>query len=146
MVHKHCSHGLCQSDSRKDPSIKFAIFPKPRFGKERVKLWVELCGRKNFKESDVTKDTYICELHFDKDIDLNYKTNQELEPYPVGYIRRERKQQRSPTHGLYYISSKFVHCGINLGSQLLHFLGLKVKVSYQFDMKRPCFAPYFVIL
>ena len=66
MVNIHCSYGVCQSDSRKHPNLKWARFSKPRFGKDRVKRWVQLCGRDkdNFRTSDVSQDTFICELHF----------------------------------------------------------------------------------
>ena len=100
MPHKHCSHGLCQSDSRKEPERKFANFPKPRFGIERVREWVQLCGRSkdNFDVKDVTKYMYVCDLHFEEDTqDLDYRTNKELKPFPVGHVRRNRRRRRSPS-------------------------------------------------
>ena len=100
MPNKHCSHGLCQSDSRKEPQRKFANFPKPRFGVERVREWVQLCGRskENFDVKDVTKYMYVCDLHFDEDTqDLDYRTNKELKPFPVGHVRRNRRRRRSPS-------------------------------------------------
>ena len=100
MPNKHCSHGLCQSDSRKEPQRKFANFPKPRFGEERVREWVQLCGRskENFDVKDVTKYMYVCDLHFEEDTqDLDYRTNKELKPFPVGHVRRNRRRRRSPS-------------------------------------------------
>ena len=40
-------------------------FPKPH-GKDTEKClrWVESCGRKYFTIKNVTKDTYMCSLHF----------------------------------------------------------------------------------
>jgi hypothetical protein len=100
MPNKHCSHGLCQSDSRKEPLRKFANFPKPRFGVERVREWVQLCGRskENFDVKDVTKYMYVCDLHFDEDTqDFDYRTNKDLKPFPVGHVRRNRRRRRSPS-------------------------------------------------
>ena len=101
MTNFHCAHGLCQSDTRKTPEIRFANFPKPKFGRKRVERWIQLCGRtsENFKVSDVKSYTVVCELHFPVGVDLDYRTNPELEPYPVGHVPRERKRRRSPSPG-----------------------------------------------
>ena len=101
MTNFHCAHGLCQSDTRKTPGIQFANFPKPKYGKKRVERWIQLCGRssENFKVSDVKFYTVVCELHFPVGVDLNYRTNPDLEPYPVGHVQRERKRRRSPSPG-----------------------------------------------
>ena len=58
MPNKHCSHGLCQSNSRKEPQRKFANFPKPRFGVERVREWKQLWSKENFDVKHVTKYMY----------------------------------------------------------------------------------------
>ena len=31
---------------------------------EKTKKWMHACGRKGFKIGNITKDTYICLLHF----------------------------------------------------------------------------------
>ena len=104
MPKKWCAHGLCKNNSHDFPQMKFAIFPKPRFGKERVKRWVELCGRAkdNFSVENVTY-SYVCEQHFAREKresvlnpELNYRLDPDLEPFPVGYVERE-KRRRSPT-------------------------------------------------
>ena len=100
MTNFHCAHGNCQSDTRRTPHIKFAKFPKKKFaGEKRVKRWIELCGRtpENFKVSDVKSYTVVCELHFDEGVDLDYLSNESLEPYPVGHVRRTRKRARPPS-------------------------------------------------
>ena len=80
---KHCSWGICKSDSRfidKAPVGTFFVrFPKPgkikdsmtewEKGKEvektaKCKRWVHACGRQDFSIEKVKKDTYICSLHF----------------------------------------------------------------------------------
>ena len=91
---KHCSHGLCKSDSRKQPDKKFALFVQPK-GRNadlnRAKRWVHLCGRKGFTIENIERTTHICEDHFPENVDLDYRRNKDLEPYPVGYDRNERQ-------------------------------------------------------
>ena len=81
---KHCCSGKCKSDSRYPEQMPdgttFIRFPKPGkirenmtpWEREQAKLktdkamrWQYLCGRKDFtKLEQITKDTYICSLHF----------------------------------------------------------------------------------
>ena len=80
---KHCCWGACNTDSRfldKNPNGTFFIrFPKPgklkdsmtdwekqqiKQATEKCMRWVHCCGRKNFTINNITKDTYICSLHF----------------------------------------------------------------------------------
>ncbi|XP_028137934.2 uncharacterized protein LOC114332348 [Diabrotica virgifera virgifera] len=85
---KRCRYGKCKNDTRyksdNDDTYYFISFPKPclEYRKKRIKisaeehikrcskctkcnLWVKNCGRKGFRSIDnVTKDTYICSLHF----------------------------------------------------------------------------------
>ena len=63
---KHCAYGRCNSDSRyaDRPEMKdifFLCFRKP---KSNFVKWAKACSRMGFDESRVTKDTYICSLHF----------------------------------------------------------------------------------
>ena len=87
MVAKHCCYALCKSDSRypnsMPPGTTFISFPKPGKLKEgmdnwlvnfenkkteKAKRWMHACGRKDFSNvSQITKDTYICSIHFNKD-------------------------------------------------------------------------------
>lgn len=82
-ANKHCCWGNCQSDSRypdKLPTRTFFI-NFPQVGKikdkntdwkncqekektEKAKRCAHKCGRKGFDISKITKDTYICSLHF----------------------------------------------------------------------------------
>ena len=72
---KHCCWGLCKSDSRyPKPGITFVPFPKPNTFPEKARKWVHLCGRgQDFTVDRITKDTYICNLHFPEGSDLNHK-------------------------------------------------------------------------
>ena len=81
---KHCSHGVCTSNSVRNPERLWVPFVKPWIDFSRCKRWVFLCGRKGFKPSNVTKDTYICDLHFRDGEILDWKINFALEPLKVG--------------------------------------------------------------
>jgi len=60
---KHCCYGTCKSDSRRrDTSIVFFPFPKPKTRLEDCLRWIKACGRPHcgFNVNKITKDTYIC--------------------------------------------------------------------------------------
>ena len=81
---KHCSWGICLSDSRYTdklpPATFFIRFPKPGKVKEsmtdwekkkemektlKAKKWLHACGREAFSRTKhIKKDTYMCSLHF----------------------------------------------------------------------------------
>lgn len=76
---KHCSWGRCNMDSRypdrMPQSLKelqesdqkvFIPFVKPWHDLERCKKWVNACSRKNFTTESITKNSYICALHWPK--------------------------------------------------------------------------------
>ena len=76
---KHCSWGRCNMDSRypdrMPKSLKelqemdqkvFIPFIKPWHNPERCKKWVNACSRKNFTTKSITKNSYICALHWPK--------------------------------------------------------------------------------
>lgn len=82
---KHCAYGLCTSDvKKKDPKIKFAPFPKPWLDPLRAQRWVHLCGRQGFTIANISKQSYVCSLHFPPGQLLDWKENPDLEPIPVG--------------------------------------------------------------
>ncbi len=65
----HCCYGVCKSDSRYAhrehmKNVFFIRFPKPKTDIEKCKRWAIKCGREGFTSEKVTKDTYICSLHF----------------------------------------------------------------------------------
>lgn len=66
---KHCCFGVCRSDSRYGDrdhmkGVFFIPFPKPRRYPEKCQRWLRACRREGFTVKNVTKDTYICSLHF----------------------------------------------------------------------------------
>lgn len=81
---KHCCWGLCKSDSRYPEKLSqdttFVRFAKPGIIKDgmtdweknqamlktdKARRWLLACGRKDFNHvNQITKDTYICSLHF----------------------------------------------------------------------------------
>ena len=81
---KHCCWGTCKSDSRYPDKLPegtvFIRFAKPGNIKDsmtewekrqqiekstKAKRWQHACGRRDFDRLDqITKDTYICSLHF----------------------------------------------------------------------------------
>jgi hypothetical protein len=64
MVNYHCSHGLCNEDSRKDTGVKFIPFPSRKQWPEKCKRWVLACGRENFKVENITRHQRICSKHY----------------------------------------------------------------------------------
>ena len=69
----YCCHGNCNSDSRKNPELRWATFPKVSVDPDRAKRWAELMCRKDFAVKNITSNVYVCELHFPPDVDLNYR-------------------------------------------------------------------------
>ncbi|XP_077996416.1 uncharacterized protein LOC144449712 [Glandiceps talaboti] len=66
---KHCCYGVCRSDSRYSDrdhmkDVFFIPFPKPTKDFEKCRRWTKSCRRDNFGPENVSKDTYICSLHF----------------------------------------------------------------------------------
>lgn len=81
---KHCSYGLCKSDSRiPEDGVTFVTFPKPWINKRRASRWVFLCMRKNFTLKHINRSTYVCSKHFKKGVNLNWMENEDLEPLPI---------------------------------------------------------------
>jgi hypothetical protein len=80
---KHCCFGVCSSNSKRHPDVNFIPFIKPTINLKRAERWVHLCGRADFSVDKITRDTYICHLHFSVGQDLNTHTNPLLEPYPA---------------------------------------------------------------
>ena len=75
MSNKHCAHGKCKSDSRYHPDKKFAKFPQPAGRNpdiKRCKQWIILIGRQNFTIENINKNTWVCEDHFEKGVNLDY--------------------------------------------------------------------------
>ena len=116
MATKHCCWGICKSDSRypeRMPSgTTFIRFAKPGKIREdmtdwekqkaneqtvKAKHWMHACGRKDFsKLQQITKDTYICSLHF---INGNGPTADNPDPILASLTEKEqegRMKRRKP--------------------------------------------------
>lgn len=74
---KHCCWGECKTDSRYPDkwtkSLKelqasgkkvFIPFPKPSQDITKCKRWLVACSRELFTEKNITRNTYICALHW----------------------------------------------------------------------------------
>ena len=73
---KHCCWGDCKTDSRpkKWPkSLKeveesgrkvFIPFPKPSQDIEKCRRWIVACSQQFFTDNNITRNTYICALHW----------------------------------------------------------------------------------
>ena len=85
MTNKHCVMFGCKSDSRFHPGRKFANFVKPSKDKKRASQWIKIVNRKDFEIKDIKKKTYICDLHFPQNEDLQWWKNSSLTPAPISY-------------------------------------------------------------
>ena len=74
---KHCCWGECKSDARYPDKLHEALkqmmaagkkvflpFPKPSPGLENCQRWIASCSRLNFTIKNITRNTYICALHW----------------------------------------------------------------------------------
>ena len=74
---KHCCWGECKTDSRYpdkwSKSLRelqesgkkvFIPFPKPSQDITKCKRWLLACSRKFFMEKNITRNTYVCALHW----------------------------------------------------------------------------------
>ena len=117
-ANKHCCWGNCKNDSRYPdklpPGTFFINFPQVGKVKEKntqwknnqekkktekAKVWAHKCGRKDFDHTKITKDTYICSLHFH-----GGKGPTEDNPEPIlatlssnEVVKCSRKKRKTPT-------------------------------------------------
>ena len=94
---KYCAHGKCNSDSTRNPNVKFIPFIKPDYDKKRCERWLHLCGRskENFSLKHVNRNTYVCQKHFKESDDLDWRKNLQLEPSPVTNTENLPKERKS---------------------------------------------------
>ena len=69
MSNKHCAHGKCNSDTRYHPDKKPAG-RNPDI--KRCKQWIILMRRQNFTIENINKNSWVCEDHFEKGVNLDY--------------------------------------------------------------------------
>ena len=75
---KYCASGLCKNNAKDNPSKKFALFVQTAGRNkdlQRAKRWVQLMGRSTteFTIDYVKTYTYVCEDHFDENVELDYR-------------------------------------------------------------------------
>ena len=73
---KYCASGLCKNNAKDNPSKKFALFVQTAGRNkdlERAKRWIQLMGRANFSVEHIKSYIYVCEDHFDENVELDYR-------------------------------------------------------------------------
>lgn len=66
--------------------VFFIPFPKPHRDLEKCKRWAINCGREGFTTDRVTKDTYICSLHF---VGEKGPTDEFPDPIPATFTAKQ---------------------------------------------------------
>ena len=64
----------------------FIPFPKPSQGIERSQRWINACSRENFTGDKITRNTYICALHWPGE---RGPTDEFPDPLKVNFTTRE---------------------------------------------------------
>lgn len=112
---KHCCWGKCASDSRYPEKLPkslqemeasgqkaFIPFPKPSQGIEKCQRWVSACSRENFDVSKITRNTYICAVHWPGE---RGPTDEHPDPLKARFTPREiakacARKRKAPTERL----------------------------------------------
>ena len=109
---KHCCWGECKTDSRypdkwpkslkemeKSGKKVFIPFPKPSQGIEKCKRWIVSCSRQFFTEKSITRNTYICALHWpgEKGPTVEFPDPLEANFTPAQAHRVSSKKRKAPT-------------------------------------------------
>ena len=81
-----CIYENCNASAEKNPELRFARFVQPRTDYERASRWVKLIGRPGFTIENIKYRTIICERHFPNGVNLNWRLNKTLEPYPSNVL------------------------------------------------------------
>ena len=96
---KHCCWGECKSDARYPEKLPkhlqemmaagqkvFLPFPKASQGLEKCQLWVTACSRENFTVKSITRNTYICLLHWPGE---RGRTEEFPDPLKANFTKKE---------------------------------------------------------
>ena len=102
---KHCCWGKCRSDSRYPEKLAkplqemiaaglkvFIPFPKPSQGLEKCQRWILACSREYFTVENITRNTYICALHWPGE---KGPTDEFLEPLKANFTKKEKEKASS---------------------------------------------------
>ena len=83
---------------------------------EKAKRWVHACGRTNFTVNSITKDTYICSIHF-----VGGKGPTDDNPHPINASltdieasNMETRKRKKPKERTQNIATKKIKCGSNI--------------------------------
>ena len=69
---------------------------KPSFDLIRAQRWVHLCARQGFTVDNITRNTFLCEHHFEIGANLDYRKDNNLEPFSIS-ARKLYKPRNSRT-------------------------------------------------
>ena len=109
---KHCCWGECKTDSRypdkwpkslkemeKSAKKVFIPFPKPSQGIKKCKRWIVSCSRQFFTEKSITRNTYICALHWpgEKGPTVEFPDPLKANFTPAQAHRVSSKKRKAPT-------------------------------------------------
>lgn len=78
-----CVYEDCNASVERNPDLKFARFVQPQTDLKRAARWVKLIGRSDFTIKSIKYGTIICQRHFPKGSNLNWRLNKSLEPFPL---------------------------------------------------------------
>ena len=77
-----CVFESCRVRIRQDSDVRFARFVKPLTDLKRAIHWIKLVGRSDLRIEHIDRWTVICEKHFPKNVELDWRKNKLLEPFP----------------------------------------------------------------
>lgn len=79
---KSCTYYGCHKTTQNSPDgTVFVQIPKPWADIDRAEKWLEQCGTL-LPLTKISNDTRVCSNHFPLDVCLDWKINQDLEPFP----------------------------------------------------------------
>ena len=85
---KTCFFKNCKKNTVRDRDRYFVPFVKPHINLQRCKEWIQLCGRPNYSPKKITKNSYICDEHFNLNEALDWKINPNLKPIPTYRLKK----------------------------------------------------------
>ena len=85
---KTCFFQKCKNYSTTAPDRYFVPFVKPHIDLKRCQEWIQLCGRPSYPYDHITKNSYICDEHFNLNEILDWKINPNLKPIPTYRLKK----------------------------------------------------------
>ncbi len=99
-----CFYRGCKTSDRRGDKAYYVSFTKPWVNIQRTLEWIKFCGRDEKKPEQVNRNTYVCHKHFPMCVDLDWKYNKALRPFPVSPEVEEQYKQEV----IYSKETKFV--------------------------------------